>query len=231
MDIRSFPTRLYVSDLDAPEDFYAGWHECMPQERQARCSRFKFEADRKRCIMAYALLVHAIRDLGIKCADTIAIGEREDRKPYLCEIPVFFNISHAKERVAVAVSSDEVGCDVECKNTNALSVAKRFFASREYEFLRSLPNERSRSEEFTRLWTMKESVIKCCGEGIRRNLNDFVCIDESGAAKEIITLPGIDASFYLREYEGESGYRYSVCAQNGSIENMIRRISLHQSGE
>ena len=226
MDTKTFATRLYVSDICAKEELLGKWYDAMPSGRRQRCDRFRGDADRRRCIMAYALLVHAIRDIGIGCSDTLDLREGDNGKPFIADIPVCFNISHSGERVAVAVSSAQVGCDVETRSDNALRVAKRFFSPDEYAFLESIEDDGMQRAEFTRLWTMKESVIKCCGEGIRRVLSDFSVTDESGIRRKTITLAGKDERYHIKEYEGECGYFYSVCAVSENIEDGIRRIRI-----
>ena len=227
MDIRSFATRLYVSDIDASDELLAVWYANMPSARRQRCDRFRSEADRRRCIMAYALLVHALRDTGISCTDTLDMREGADGKPSIADIPVEFNTSHAGERVAVSVSPAQVGCDVECRNDNGLRVAKRFFSPEEYAFLESLKEEGMQRVEFTKLWTMKESVIKCCGEGIRRVLSDFSVTDEHGNRRDTITLADRDECYHIKEFESEGGYCYSICSVYDKAEDRMRFVNLN----
>ena len=232
MEKKSFATRLYVSDIIACEDIFDRWYELMPEARRQRCDRFRISDDRKRCIGAYALLVLALRDLGIKCPDTLAIEEAQGGKPYLGDLPVFFNISHARECVVVALSPDEVGCDVEYRSDNALGVAKRFFAPDEYAYLSSIGDEDERRLQFTKIWTMKESVVKCCGEGVRRQLNDFSCTDKAGNRNRHITLAGTtDRKYHIKEYESNGGYCYSICTVNEKTEDRIRHMMLQGPGE
>ena len=225
---RSFLVRLYVSDISMSEEFYDGWYDRMPKERQKRADRFKHDADRHRLIGAYALLVHAMTELfeGEDLSGRFNISETSDGKPYFTDIPVCFNISHSMDRIAVALSPKEVGCDVEVKSGNVLTVAKRFFTPEEYVYLQSIEDEEERSGEFTRIWTMKESVVKCSGEGIRHRFDDFSCVDEKGIAKGEITLAGKDSGYHIKEYESENGYRYSVCSMHDRFEDSIRRITL-----
>lgn len=238
---RAFSVRLYVSDLSYDNEFYDRWYERMPQKRRERADRFKNAIDRHRCIAAYALLVTAVNGLieetalcvnedvlGLIRSGCVAICEDEGGKPYFRDIPVCFNISHAGERVAAALSHMDVGCDVEIKNRNALSVAKRFFTDSEYRLLAGEDDENERAHLFTRLWTLKESVVKCCGEGIRRQFDDFSVAGEDGDVKNTVKLSGIDSKYHVREFAGENGYCYSVCSVHDEIEEDIRRINLDQ---
>jgi len=77
-----------------------------------------------------------------------------------------FNLSHAKEKVTILVSSGlAVGVDIEYDNPSEkvmLSIAKRFFSANEYELVfQAIGTERPKT--FNRLWTMKEAMIKAKG--------------------------------------------------------------------
>ena len=194
------------------------------------------EPDRRRCITAYALLAYSLRDLAADLgkykewdlAMPLAIELTQEGKPYPDHIPVCFNISHSGERVAVALSALDVGCDVEYRSRNALSIAKRFFSTAEYEYLDGIEDECERDSEFTRLWTMKESVVKCCGEGISHPFGDFSLVDVNGARLDTVRLPGRGEVYRIREFEGENGYCYSVCSLCDTTEDKIRYIKLDQ---
>ena len=240
--IGSFAVRMYAAELSAPDDFFEVWYASMPPGRKERADRFRCEPDRKRCIMAYALLHHALCDLAAderyQNAFTVPegylpISEDEDRKPFFENIPVCFNISHSGERVAVALSPSEVGCDVEKKRTDAMKIAERFFSEDECAYLRSIPDRDERDEEFTKLWTLKESAVKCCGQGIRHVLSDFSVTGPTGIRHSRIKLPGFDEEYNLREYESDGGYCYSVCSPHDMIEEKIRHIPyslMHMQG-
>ena len=229
-DNHDFPIRLYVSDLPRKALFFDEWYKKMPGSRKERCDRFRMEADRNRCIAAYALLIYALHDMNVLEGDTVNLKEGSDGKPYIDDIPVFFNISHAKDRVAVVISPMETGCDVEYRSTNALKVAKRFFAPAEYEYLNSITDEEIQGLEFTRLWTLKESVVKCLGEGIRRAFNDFCVADETGKRVDSVRIGEDERTFYIKEFDSEGGYCYSICSVYDKAEDRMRLIDLTQSG-
>ena len=236
-EIKHFAVRLYVSGLSDDDVFYEKWYGRMPEDRRKRCDRFRMDADRRRCITAYALLVHAAADVIdenlIRVADEntirnikdgiLTIDTTSDGKPFFHCIPVCFSISHSNDRVAVAISSSEVGCDVEKnKETGFEKIAERFFAKNEYRYLADEEDPDRRSACFTTLWTLKESVIKCSGEGMRRGLGDFSLIDDEGRVKDAVELDGV--IYHVGTYPQESGYSYSVCCKDAKIEKEIRYI-------
>ncbi len=231
-----FPVRLYASDISYDPSFFDRWYSLMPPERKERCNRFRHEQDRRRCITGYALLAGALRDL-LDDPDIqgrwdfsmpLRISEKDNGKPFLENIPVCFNISHSGQMVIVSVSSSEVGCDVERVRADALAIARRFFTEEEYGYLKGLATQKECDLEFTRLWTMKESVVKCCGDGIRRSFNDFALLDKSGKRISKVMLADSDEVYHVKEYEGANGYCYSVCSLCADMEDTIRYLQLDQ---
>ncbi len=232
-----FPVRVYRVHFTGEDDKYERFYDLMPAERKKRADRLKNKKVRNQCIAAYALVDHAVCDLWdeLSISDPLPaplpdrpfrILENEKGKPYFKDIPVCFNLSHSGERIIVALSPLEVGCDVEHKNSNALKVAERFFAKPEYELLAALGDDDKIAKKFTGLWTIKESIVKCCGEGIGRGFDDFSVTDEDCKTKKSIKLSGDDNIYHIREYEGENGYRYSVCSLYDDFEDKIRDVTL-----
>ena len=97
-----------------------------------------------------------------------------NEKPYLKDGRAFFNISHSGDYVICSLSESEIGCDVQTVGKYNPRIAERFFTSYEKDFLQKSENQ---SEDFTRLWTLKESVLKKTGEGITGGLDSFCFAD------------------------------------------------------
>ena len=66
-------------------------------------------------------------------------SKAQSGKPYFASLPNWhFNISHTKRWVAIAISDQEVGIDVEGIRSYKKEVAKRFFSSAEYLYLETV---------------------------------------------------------------------------------------------
>jgi len=91
-------------------------------------------------------------------------------KPYI-EKDVYFNMSHSGDYVACAVGLQPVGIDIEILRQVNLNIAHRFFHPDETTFLN---NSLNKTEDFFKLWTMKESYLKCIGKGLTLPLNSFI---------------------------------------------------------
>ena len=86
-------------------------------------------------------------------------------KPVLTEAACFFNISHTKNIAVCAVSDMEVGIDVEHKRELKDPLIRRAFTPEEIAYAEKLDEDESLTY-YTRLWTIKESVMKWYGLGL-----------------------------------------------------------------
>lgn len=109
-------------------------------------------------------LLAAMKEAKIDPA-TAVIKRLESGKPVFTNIPYYFNISHSCGRAVCVLSDVEVGVDIEfIKKVRAFDlIAENFFASEEIKRFRSAKNS---AEEFYRIWTRKEALLKKSGSGI-----------------------------------------------------------------
>lgn len=132
----------------------------LPENRIEKYNRLKRNSDRDNCVVAYLLLRYALRENGIDSFET-EVGE--NGKPFLKSEKLFFNISHCAEGVAVVVDTEPVGIDVQEIGGFNEKVAKRFFNESENKKINASPDK---AKAFTRIWTLKESAIKCEGKSL-----------------------------------------------------------------
>ncbi len=126
-------------------------------DRAEKANRFRFPADKKRCIAGGLLLR---RFLGDSAVYTDAFG-----KPR-AENGMCFNLSHSGDWAALAVSAHEVGCDIEqVRQIDPLRTGRVVFTNAEQESIRA---ESDRLGRFFEFWTKKEALLKCMGKGFHR---------------------------------------------------------------
>lgn len=138
----------------------------LPENRIEKYNRLKRNSDRDNCVVAFLLLRYALRENGIDSFET-EVGA--NGKPFLKSEKLFFNISHCAEGVAVVVDTEPVGIDVQEIGGFNEKVAKRFFNESENKKINASPDK---AKAFTRIWTLKESAIKCEGKSLA-NLGEF----------------------------------------------------------
>lgn len=140
--------------------------EFLPEKRIEKYNRLKRKTDRDNCVAAYLLLRYALRENGIDSFET-EVGA--NGKPFLKNKKLSFNISHCAEGITVAVDTEPVGIDVQELGGFNEKVAKRFFDESENERINASTDK---AKAFTRIWTLKESAIKCEGKSLA-NLGEF----------------------------------------------------------
>lgn len=89
-----------------------------------------------------------------------SIIENNNGKLYLNDNRLYFNISHKKDIVGIAVSDKEIGFDIEyvkSDNIKNRSILKYYFTSDEGKYIGSS------NEKLLYVWTKKESYIKMLG--------------------------------------------------------------------
>jgi 4'-phosphopantetheinyl transferase len=145
-------------------------------------------------------------------------------KPYMTSCPNFyFNISHTKEWVAVAVGDAELGIDIEKLRSYKPTVSKRFFHNDEYSFLTTLPSH-LQDVFFTRLWTSKESYVKCIGTGIANSFDKFAVTITNN---DIITIKGNDYPVFFKHYMYDELF-ISVCSMSNIFPDYIVLLNIDE---
>lgn len=106
------------------------------------------------------------------------LDKTETGKPFLKDFKnVRFNISHSKNLVILGVCEEEIGVDCETVRVGKETVAERIFTKIQKEIYAKTEDK---NLYFTRIWTLKESFVKCIGTGIGYPLNEIeVYIDEN----------------------------------------------------
>ncbi len=152
----------HINDFDLQEALCS----VTPQRRE-QALRYKNELDQRLSVAAYRLLCRALAaEYGI--TEQPLLAWHEGGKPYLPHHPkLHFSISHCREAVACAVSGTPVGVDVERVRPFKESLARYVLNEEELQQVMQSP---APDMAFAKLWTVKESLLKLTGEGIRSDL-------------------------------------------------------------
>lgn len=141
----------------------------LTEDELAKAKRFKLVDDQKRSILSSYLLKYVLKINNI-CETNIIYNEYG--KPYLENNPFYFNISHSGNYVVCALSSFEVGVDIEKNRSTHELVLKNCFTKDEFDYV-------TNDALFTKVWTLKESYIKFLGTGLKTKLNSFSVISNN----------------------------------------------------
>lgn len=151
---------IYISDHIDDFDLQEALDAVSPQRRK-QALHYRHERDQRLCIAAYRLLQQALhKEYGIDELPQFIYNQQG--KPLLEGHPdIHFSMSHCREAAAVAVSNQPVGIDIETVEHYSEEVARRVMNEDEMRQILSSPHP---AKEFTRLWTMKESLYKLTGD-------------------------------------------------------------------
>ena len=95
----------------------------------------------------------------------------ERGKPFLPDHPaICISLAHCRAMVACALDRGAVGVDVEPIRSVRERVLQRSFSEAERELVTHADNP---DLTFTRLWTLKESYVKCIGMGLAFPLHEI----------------------------------------------------------
>jgi 4'-phosphopantetheinyl transferase len=192
----------------------------LDDDERARAGRLRFERDRRRFVARRAFRRRILGEhLGIEPVSVRYRRSANGKPELLGATGLAFSASHSDGLAIVAVTTQgEVGVDIERVRPmpDALNIARRFFAAREYEHLRSVPAG-TRSEAFLRLWTAKEACIKLVGRGLSMPLDDFEVLEWGGG--DVIRLGGVDGAPSIRLFSVDvpAGYVASVAATAAAV--------------
>ena len=216
-DLSLFDLEIHIwrAKLDLPESQLQRLRGWLSDDEVERASRFYFERDRQRFVVARGCLRDILSRYLQRGPGDLSFRYNEHGKPALEETVredrVEFNLSHSQDIALIAVVlRSEVGIDVEGVRLDVTGdeIARRFFSPQEVEAIQALPPE-FRQEAFFSCWTRKESYIKARGQGLAIPLDEFdVSVNPGEPARLIANRADPDEVSRWKMYRLEPGTGY-----------------------
>ena len=140
------------------DEVFDVWLKKLPKFRQDKVLRYRFRNDRVRSLCAYLLLCVGLG----RIVENFSYNEHG--KPALLDDDLQINFSHAKSAVVAGFSKHPIGVDVEfIREKYPKIVCKRVFTAAEIQQIETAKNP---TLMFFKFWTLKESFVKCLGQGL-----------------------------------------------------------------
>lgn len=130
--------------------------DILPYNRREKALRIIPERDRQNCILAYLMLKYAYNEAYGNKSFEILTGK--NGKPFIKNSDFYFNFSHCKNGVICAVANSPLGADIQNIKPFNLRTSQKVCTQDEINYIKI--SEKA-DEEFTRFWTLKESIVKC----------------------------------------------------------------------
>lgn len=115
----------------------------------------------------------------IKSLSNEKLLKNEYGKPYYENINIRFNKSNTLDLSVLIIDNKECGIDIERIRKYDEVMAKRILSREEYDFV----NRNNKDFNFTLIWTLKESYLKCIGTGLNLNLKDISFVKDNKILK------------------------------------------------
>lgn len=185
------------------------------KEKRLKIQSFRNKDDFQRGLIGELLIRFVLCTSGKFTNEELMFGKNYYGKPFL-NYPsnIYFNISHSGDWVVCATDSLPLGIDIEQINSIDVNISKRFFSENEFSRI-ILSDKCCQLSLFYDLWTLKESYIKAVGKGLSISLDSFI-IDTINDNIVVRTNKGLE-NYYFKQYNIDSGYKLSVCAQTNSF--------------
>lgn len=182
--------QIWMAELDRPLEKleYAALLHNLPSARRERFLRTRDSARQQEPLCAYWLLKIMLRqEYGFEKIPEIAFGAAG--KPFFPEYPqIYFNISHTKGAVMVAIADVPVGVDLEMiRPVNA-------------RMMERMPHSGT-PEDFFRCWVRQEACAKCSGVGIAEFLHREIELPAQRQYFELDAFPGYLAGIAVERGE------------------------------
>lgn len=201
-------------DLTQKIDNYTKCYGYINKERIIRIEKFKRNDDKLRCLFSGLLLYYSCKKRGLD-RDKIIVKYGKYGKPIISEF--FFSISHSGNKVAIAISDQIIGFDLEKIDSSKIFNLLNILGCREYDYFF---RHKNKVLAFYEIWTAKEALLKYSGEGL-------VGLD---SAKDIINelqignLKTQQSGDYIWSIYHNELNKEKVSLINMSVEKFLRKI-------
>jgi 4'-phosphopantetheinyl transferase len=158
------------------------------EQRREQALRYKHSFGQFCCLKSYIMLCDLLAEWGR--VHQLPINEQPTflynnyGAPYIEGGP-YFSISHCKTGIAVAISENPIGIDIEAIRTFKPELMRKTMNLTEQQHIISSTNP---DLEFIRLWTQKEAYLKLKGTGIISNLHNTLAQKQDIVWKDVSNL-------------------------------------------
>lgn len=217
---------IYYADISrllrSPGE-YEKLMEHLSDERCSKTLKIKHLEGRCRSVGAGLLLDKALSEYGLREKDMVYTYGKNGKPVFAGHPDLFFNLSHSGSRVMCILADVPVGCDVEKIGKANPKIAKRFFTEPENVELDAVgsSDEQQYRELFFSYWTLKESFVKCTGQGLGCPFCSFSFTKDRNTYKiknrpkyKFITFSDVE-----KIGDSQARYAYAVCLEAKSIPN------------
>lgn len=151
--------------------------ELLSADEKDRAARYRQERDRNRFIISRMTLRLLLEQYLDQPADAVRFGIGDNKKPFIqSDVPLYYNVAHAADKILIAISDKPVGVDVEYmdRKLDTTDIARTCFSPAEHAYVSKSADSIT---AFYQLWTRKEALLKSTGKGIDDDIVHVPALD------------------------------------------------------
>ncbi len=188
---------------------------------------FRFEKDQLRSLISNALVRYLICEKTELSPSSFRYEVSENGKPAVRNSEnLHFNLSHSGAWVVCALDTDEIGIDIEKKNTIDLEEVNYLLDNNEKEFIQATP-VKERASLFYSIWTAKESYLKALGYGISGPISPGSLEIQFGSNGIVLFIRKNKVDDWnLVPLEIDPDYSLTVCTRSKNIKKEVTIIDI-----
>ena len=141
------------------------------EQRREQALRYTHTFGQYCCLKSYEMLTDLLASTPYPLHSTPSFLYNEHGAPSLPDGP-YFSISHSKLGIAVAISDEPIGIDIEAIRPLNEGLVQKTMNPQEQAQIAAAANP---AQEFIRLWTRKEAYVKMLGTGIISDMHKILC--------------------------------------------------------
>ncbi|MDF1794949.1 MAG: 4'-phosphopantetheinyl transferase superfamily protein [Coxiellaceae bacterium] len=189
--IESDSCHILVADLNQLEHCLSKYTGYLSVIEADRANRFVNQQLRDSFALAHGWLREQLAGYLSVAPTELQFDSNQYGKPFLVGGELQFNLSHSKQRVALAISrSGDVGIDIQHHDTKVelAAIAKRFFAVEEVAWFEQAP-ESEKLLVFYKIWSLKEAYMKAVGMGMSLSLSSYAVGESAVGEARLVREP------------------------------------------
>lgn len=163
--------RIFDDMTQCSEQEIARLLPLVSDQRREQALRYKHLFGQYCCLKSYEMLTDLLASTSYKLDPRPTFIYNEHGAPSLSGGP-YFSISHCKQGIAVAISDEPIGIDIEAIRPLSEGLVQKAMNPQEQAQIAAAANP---EQEFIRLWTRKEAYVKMKGTGIISDMHKILC--------------------------------------------------------
>ena len=163
--------RIFDDMTQCSEQEIARLLPLVSDQRREQALRYKHLFGQYCCLKSYEMLTELLASTPYTLHSTPSFLYNEHGAPSLPGGP-YFSLSHSKRGIAVAISDEPIGIDIEAIRPLSEGLVQRAMNPQEQAQIAAAANP---EQEFIRLWTRKEAYVKMQGTGIISDMHKILC--------------------------------------------------------